>query len=461
MQKNPSFSELFIWASARSQFLNVLVRVIALASSFLILKVLSVYEFGLYQLILAAVALAQSVNSGLFDDIAVNEIARSFADGLTSRAKRLFREYFFVKLLIGALAAAVLYFGAGIVASYYDKDIASYVRLASILVLIAPIRVVQSIFFRATVSFSAFGAEAVQEIAKLGFLGFWWYEGILGIREILIANIAGAVLALAYTSFWFIQQYRKHFSEVIADSARVLTGLVREYGRWIFLRYGISRAFKGSDVWFVRLFLNTEAVAFYSLAMNLISLLQGIFPTDILGTLLPWELKDKRRLHYIYQRMVKYGLLMGIAVGIGAFIFVPKLIALFFPKYLPAMPVFLWMLVTLPLYAVYKSQKTFLTVLREQKILTMRLVTEQGVVIAILAIFLPFIGIYAAVLSYLVTYAGRVTLFAVYLGRSYPELRLKIKGLVSFDHDDWVFFRRVVRESLKPLRWLGPIKARI
>ena len=453
-----SFAEFFIRASSRSQLWTAIVRGIGAASSFLVLSALSVHEFGRYQLVLAAVAMAASFAAGLFDDIVVNEISRALVEGARSRAKRLFQEFFVLKALLAMAISLGLFAAAGLVAAYYGQDIAVLVRLASVLVVVDIFRVLEIYFFRATRSLAAFGAEALQEAARLVFLAGLWFFGRLGLGEILVALIAASLVAVLYVTFRFVRHYRRTFRDTASERGWLLPALVRTYGRWVFLRYGAARLFKGTDVWFIRLFLSTEAVAYYSVAVSLITFAHSLFPTAILGLLLPWELTDRRRFAYIYQRMVKYGAWLGLGASLGAWFIVPGLIELIFPKYVPAMGIFRVMALTLPLYAVYKFQKSFLTVLREQKVLTMRLVSEQVLTLGILAALLPLIGLYAAVISYLVTYGGRVILFTVYLRRSYPELRVKWKHLVSFDETDRTLLDRVWSESMHPGRWWKSIR---
>src|SRR3989344_4691667 len=133
-----SFSELFIWAASRRQIFNIALQALGLASSFVVLGALSVHQFGLYQLILAAVAIAGAFTSGLFDDVVTNEIGQSLAEGRPESAKRLFRQFFIVKIFLALAVAAILFFGADLVARYYDRDIAGYIRLASVLAFIRP-----------------------------------------------------------------------------------------------------------------------------------------------------------------------------------------------------------------------------------------------------------------------------------------------------------------------------------
>lgn len=456
-----TFSQLFIWGTVRSKFFGVFVRGISTVSSFFVIAVLSVYQYGLYQLVLAAVAVGDSFISGIFDDILLNDLSRGFAEKRLPWAKRLFHEIFALKFILGFAAFVVLFFGASLFAAHYGKDIANFVRIMSFLFLIRVVRDAESMFFGATVSLIAFSAGTVQELLRLFILAAFWYQGNLGLTQVLLSTVIASAAALLYTSFFFIKEYLRILPGVVTEKRWIIAGIVREFGKWVFIRYGLSRAFKQMDTWFIRIFLNTEAVALYSLTINLVTMVQSIFPLRAFSQLLPWETANKGRMQYIYRRGIKYFFWSGLVVGVGSFLFVPEAIALLLPKYLPAMPLFRIFVLTLPLFGIYKFQKIFLIVLREQKILTMRILTEAFLTAATWVVFLPLIKLYAAVVEFVVTYCWRVALFTIYIRRKHPHLSVRPKDIFTFDANDWLLVKRSVSEIIRPRRWLKPVRAKI
>jgi O-antigen/teichoic acid export membrane protein len=456
-----SFKELLIWGEFRNQAISLVTLGISTLSSFIVIAALSVYQFGLYQLILTAVGFASLFASGFFDDLMINEVARSFADGRRSTAKRLFNEYFWGKVAISLIATAVLFFGAELVARHYDKDISSYIRIASFLVAIGIIRTSQSLFFRSIVSFSAFGANAIYEAMRLVALAAFWFTTDLSLTTILGVSVAAAAVTLLYSSFFFIRRYREAFKDVRAESAWLSPKIILSQGRWLMLRQGVSRMTTGLDTWYVRFFLNTEAVGFYAFARTLLTILQGFIPTSMLGVLLPWELGVEGRLRFIYRRMTKYGIWIGLAIALVAFFTVPPFIGILFPKYNPALPLFRLIVWTLPFYAVYKFQKSFLITLREQELLAKRYLSELLVNAGIAVTLLPAIGLFAIAVEFFVDYIGRVWLYAYYLRKRYPYLSLSWRGFVRFDEDDRKVFHRILEEVFSPRRWFRPARSRV
>ena len=301
----PTFSQLFIWGSARSQFWSVLVQGMGLANSFLLLKILSVYQFGLYQLVLAALAILEAFSTNTLDAIAGNEVGRSLAEGKKGEAKQYFREVFLLKLAVGALGTVLIFVAADLVANYYGEHIGGFIRLASILFFLAALRAAEALFFQSTRTLTAFGAPLVQEAIRFAGLAAIWFLGMRGLREILIVSIVASVATLSYMTIVFIREYRMLFGAVTRVGRRLLLGLARRYGFLLILRTSVSGALKQSDAWLVRLFLSTEAVGIYAAATNLITVLQGLFPLQMIGRLLPWEIGDPARLRHLYRRGAK------------------------------------------------------------------------------------------------------------------------------------------------------------
>lgn len=460
-EKHHSFRELLIWGESRNQALGLLTLALATLSSFVVVAGLSVYQFGLYQLILTAVSFASLFASGFFDDLMINEVARSFADGDRPRAKRIFGEYFWGKVLISAAATLFLFFGAGLVAQHYDKDIASYIRIASFLVAIGIMRTSQSLFFRSIVSFGAFGAEALYESVRLGALALLWSRGDLALSGILFVSVISALVALLYSSFFFIRRYIHAFQGVTALQEWLSPGIIFTHGRWLIFRQTVSRLINGIDVWYVRFFINTEAVALYVFAENLLTILQRFIPTSMLTMLLPWELGDENRLRFIYRKMTKYGVWLGLSVALVGFIFIPPLVEFLFPKYVPALPLFRLIVWTLPLYAVYQLQKAFLITLREQALLAKRYLTEVGVNAIIAVTLLPRIGLFAVAVKLFVDYGGRVFLYGYFLQKRHAHLSIAFGGLVRVDEEDKKVFWRIIEEIISPGRWFRGARSKI
>lgn len=441
-----SFSRTYVRGEVLTQAANAMSKGLGVANSLIVLSALSVFHFGLYQLILSAAAIAESMSAGLFDDVVITDTARGLAEDRRPESKRLFNQFAVFKIGVGAAMAVALFAGAEVVAAFYDRDIAGLVRIASALVLVSTLRATEEIFFIASVSFSWLWTQTVLEVSKLALLVSFLAVGGFGVRQVLVAAVGASLVALLFSSIFFIPEYRRAFAGVSSAPANLLLAAGKRYGMWVSLRYGFGKVIKNIRPWLIKFLLNTEAVALYALGVNIISLAQGLMPIGMLGRLLPWELKDAARFRFIFLRSVKYALWIGLAMAILGAVILPPLIILILPKYAPAMPVLLALLLTLPPYGVYKIHKSVLGVLREQKVLSLRVMTEAGLVVGLNAVLLPLIGIVGVGVECALTYAWRILFFHRELVRRRPELAIKLKYLFSVDAADREFFGRVMSE---------------
>src|SRR3989344_2248634 len=205
----PTFSQLLIWGTVRGYFWSGIGQALSAANAFVVIAALSVYEFGLYQLVLSVIAITGSLVSGLFDGVLSNEVARSFAEGRRDHAKRLFLEYASFKIALGIAAFLALFAGAQLIAVHYDKDIATLIRIASMFFVINAISEVASIFFRTTISYRAMGAGAVQEFVRLALLLTFWARHALALKELFIISIVTTGVSFLYVGWSFSHEYRR------------------------------------------------------------------------------------------------------------------------------------------------------------------------------------------------------------------------------------------------------------
>lgn len=444
------FARKFVRGELMLQFGNVAVKGLGIVNSFFILAALSVYHYGLYQLTLSFVAIAASFFTVVFDDVIANEIARSLAERNPERAKRLFAELAFLKTVMGFALAAAAFFGANLIAVRYGRDIGALIRIVSATFALGAVQSLEEIFLRANVSFSIFGAAVAGEIVKfLLLVSFFLSSGRLGIEQALLIYVATVFAATAFLTFFFIRRYGQAFRGVRMARGFIFFGVVRRHGMPLFIRTAVAKVTKDFRPWLVKFFINTETVALYSLAENLVTIAQSFLPTTVITMAMPWRAKDPGRFAYAFRRATKYAVWGGFVLAACGVIFVPPLVGLFFPKYARAMPLFMLMVLTLPFYGAYKILKSALIALREQGILAARLVTESVAAAGLLAFLLPLVGVMGAAGEYLISYVGRAAFYSFALARKHPAMRVRFREFFTFDAVDRNIFTRVFAEIME------------
>ena len=429
----------------------------SLINSFLILSFLSVYHFGLYQLVLAFIGLVGGFNLDQFDGAISIEMRHYFNRGEKSLARRIFSEYVVVKLMLAVFLALAVFLGASLIADHYRADIGLFIKISSALLIIDAALSVERIFLKSVFSFTFFGVTAVRELVKLVFLTLMVLEGYeISIVSILTVHLLGWLAALIFLSIFFGRQYQEVFTKT--DSAwlklrgagkfagrYLLAGIVKTYGKLIMIRYSFARLTKNATPWLVKFFINTEAVGLYSLAVNLIAFIEELFPINMLSYVFQANVGDRANLRRIFNRSVKYALWFGTMAAVAGLVLMPWLIGMILPKYVSALPLFKLMLAALPVFGVYKIFKWLLTALREYKILAMRTVTEALTILLVLVITLPAVGLLGAGLAYIAIYLSRVLFLYPAMVKAHPHLKFHWGEMVKFDQNDKDFMKKFLR----------------
>lgn len=443
-----SLFHYFIKGEAAKRVYDVIATSFGLLNSFLVITYLSVFHFGLYQLVLSFVAILESFNVGLLETIVVVEMRRAFNIGRREIAKRLFLEHTVAKLALALIITALIFFSANLIAERYSENIGLFIKIASALVLIRSLQSLETTFFQSVVAWTHWSFPSIREIVKLGLLLVFLAQPPFTILDVLLAHVGGELLALLSVSiFGFIRRYRRAFQAVAFAKEFLLARLIKERGWWVLVRYGFSKITKNTMPWFIKFFINTEAVAFYALSINLVSFVESVMPLTTIGPIFMLKADQRETLSFIFKRSAKYVFWLGVLVAAVAVLAVPPLLVFLFPKYLPAVPLVYLLLLALPLYGVYKLLKIILSVLREDRILAFRVINEVLVIPIGAVICLPLFGLVGAGFVYLATYLERVWFFYGQLVKKYPDFRVKPRMLFSIDDTDRQYFIKTLERG--------------
>ncbi len=441
-----SFLHYFLKGEATKRVFDGISTAVGLVNSYFIISNLSVFHFGLYQLMLSLVSILDNFNLDVIDGVVQVDMRRSFNVGNRSVAKRLYWDYAKIKLGISIVFAAAVFFGSSIISKYYGENLGAFIRISSFLLIFRALQSLEAMLLKSLLTFSYWSYPAIRESAKLLFvLGFLFFSGQFTITQVITAHVIADGIAVAVmTLVFFISKYRKAFVGVAMESKSLVWEVLSTYGKWAMLRYLFSKVSKNSTPWLIKYFINTEAVAFYALAVNLIAFIENFFPMDGLAQILAFKADNLGQISSIFKRAVKYAFWLGVIFMIGGAVFAAPVVVFIFPKYEPAMPVFYVMLLALPVFGLYKILKSTLTVLREQKILTMRVFNEAVLIPATLVIFLPFFRLVGAGFTYALLYLERSWFFYSQLVKRYPDFKIKPWQFLRFDRADRDLLERVI-----------------
>ena len=443
-QKFPLSRYLFK-AEATKRFFDFLEKAITLTNSYFIISSLSIFYYGFYQLILSFISILRGLGLNFFDGLVAIEMRRYFNVQRPDLAKKIFNENIIFKLIAGSLLAFAVFFGSQFIADLYGEDVSDLIKWASVLLITSSIQSLTAIFVQSVVSFSQQGLNALREIFKLGMVVYFLIFYQLTISEVIIAHVTAEVFAtIIFSIFIFIKKYKVAFRNIIEATEPLMVPMVKTHGPRIFVIFGLKEIIQDASPWLVKFFTNTEGVALYSLALNLTAFVQDFMPLAGLKPILALKADNLKEMAFVFMRGVKYTFWLGTIIFLVGFFLIPPVLGFIFPKYLPAVPIFLTMITVLPLYGVVKVIHTTLAALREYKILAMRLVNEVLILFGGSVVLLPTIGPIGMGFVYLARHVERTWFLYWRLTKAHPEFRIKARKFFVFDKVDKQFIKSLL-----------------
>lgn len=404
-------------------------KALSFLNSLLVIYFLSVYDFGVYKLVLAFVGFAQIFLFSGFDGVVFNDVARLRGDGDKRGASRTFLEYAASKLIISLLLLL-----AAVTAT------TGLFRIASLLVLLYSLGDIMEVFFKSTSDFRALykflplyeGLKLVLIIAAAFSFGL----SIKSVIWITVVSYAVAISPFLFKIFQELKIWRRGVGFEIFRF-REIAKTLKTYGKWAVFNNIFSNFVTNVRPWLIKFFIGTEAVAIYSVALSFVSQLTSFLEFQkILGILAPREWANQERTERIYFRGIKYTTLASVLLIVTGSVGIYFLINIFYPKYLLSLPIFYIMILSLLHHGWSNGVNMVLTVEREQKFLFVQVVAKTLIALIGNTILLPIIGVYGAAWEYLLN-VFLVTYFKYRRVKKIgPQFVLKLKQLFTIDQYD-------------------------
>lgn len=446
-QKRPSFMSSYIRGETTLGLWRLISRGLSGVSGLIILSNLDLFNYGTYILLFA---FYMSISSPLFRLLSApvfNDIVRFIGKGEEAHAKKLFFEIAVVRIVLVSIVALLVWFiGSGIVEHFYGKDVALLIKVVPLLLVSNVFNVLLASLFQARLYF---GLLSLRPIILNG-LKFVFLVSILlfssfDIVAVLYAHVTASflsIIALVPFSFGAYAPWRG----LQTTSQSMLWPIVRAHGKWHMAGQFLSEAVSGVRPWLVKFFVNTEAVAIYSVAENLFGVLKLFFPTSTLTTLLPRHLNNRKNFQDIFLRGTKFLFVAGVCVAILGAIIIPFGVFLFIPQYVSSLKLFWVMLIAFPFVSTRSTSHMFLVALRKQKFLFFMSVISTGAGILFPAIFLQAFGLWGMAFERVTRSVFLSSLYLRYI--LYKEIAQPLRGtLYTFDASDAVLARTFTRAA--------------
>ena len=394
-----SFSHSFIQGEAALGFWAFAKKGVGAVNSFLIISSLSIYQFGVYQLVLAAYSFASDFFHGLFATVTGNDLMRYIGEGREDKAKKLFFEYAAFRLIMGLIPAVALFLLAPKLSFRYGPEAILWARLLAPLFILDAVVPLGILLLKLRLNFKIFSAQpTIQKIVHLGILAYFFFFAQLGIKEIFIAQILAPAITFLILVGPIINAWRI-WQKTAVFSSKMLWIVIKTYGKWEIPQFLFSDINGRIRPWLIKLFLNTESVGIFGVAYTFVNALKDLLPVRTLGLLVPRKVRDKEYFNRLFLYGTKYYTLMSLVLVILGSFGVPLAIYVFFHKYLSSIPLFWLLLPIIVIFAFTKMLNIMLVAQRRQKFIFYQSILQNGLNFLFLIFALPLIGLWGLPLA--------------------------------------------------------------
>jgi len=420
---------------------NWLMKFVGLANVFLILRYLSVYEYGLNELVLSIIPLFSlfmlpGLNATVIADLGIEKSKGNFA-----QMKAMLRSYFWLRVCLSLIVWIIVFIGASLISSFFHKDIILMIKIVSFSFLVSPIRDLFAIIFTLNLNFlqqallSLFG-----ELGKLFLLVALVFYADFGLDGVVAAAVFADLIAILVLLVSFIKSYNTIFHNIKAISLPFFYWL-KSHSLWGISSNYLSNFGGNINIWLIKFFLGTEAVALFSLASGLISHTVSLLALgDVVSPILSQFVEQKDKFLKLINKSIKYQFLFYSVLLVVAFVVFPPVIVWLFPKYQSAIFLFRIMLFSLLVIGFANVFTSIFFIKKAQKSFFYATLYKYIFMIACSFILIPYLGIVGVGLVYVLTVFFFVLERYRIIKKILPEFTLSIKSLLSFDELDKMLF---------------------
>ncbi len=426
-------------------------RIVGLVVVFVILKNLSVYEYGLVELVMSLPALLSIFALPGMSSTIIADLGILHAQGKHSEAARLHVNFFRLQIFLSFFPFLFVFFGATLIAHFYNEGIADMVRIVSFLFLIGPFRtrvvVANQVFrrFRTTAVYAV-----TEEVIKLCTIlcGFYFFE--LGAKAVILSYVLceSLPIALYYGQYrsttlpWAGADIRWQWNEILSPlRAHALWGLATSY---------LNTFSNNIRLWIIKFLLGTEAVGLFGVAMGLYQHTMSLVPlSSILSSLLPQFTEKKDQFLRLINKGIKYQVLSYVGMSVLGVSIISFVVGYLFPNYRAAIPLYNVMLCALVLSGFAVIFTPIFAALREQRALFWVTFIKTCSIVFLAPPLIYFFGILGIGIEFTLTIG--VFVFERYraIRKLIPEFQLSPRLFIHFDDDDRLVFRAVSQRFMK------------
>ncbi len=443
-----SIAEGTFWVS----FFGILTKVVAVVSAVLVLRKLSIHEYGLSELAMSVVSfLGIFMLPGMMQAI-VADISNAIGQRNLPRAKEIGSNFFKLQLCLCGIAFVLMFALSFVSGLFFTENVSNSLRVLSFVFLLAPFRSYFNLLFSVSKDFFALGALSFFEESFRLLLIYMLFAGTTWrIEAVFLGSIGGQILALIALLGLFHKNYRL-FASVYKSSTRPFGESLLNHGKWSVASSYFNTFGQNMRLWIIQFFLGTGAVSLFSLAFSLLTHTQSLISfSTTLAPILSEHNEDRRLINVIIAKSIKYQMFIFVLIGVICFFLVPVLVLNLFPKYAEALPLYNILLISMIPASFAIVFTPMFHAKKEQKSLFKAIGVKNAAIAVFSVIMLPIFGITGAAIEYLLTLITFLAERYRVLKRIYGGFSIRWKDFISFDQTD----RNIIEKVLSKRRYFS------
>ncbi|MBP9869440.1 oligosaccharide flippase family protein [Patescibacteria group bacterium] len=417
-------------AVVQSSIVSLIAKMSGLVTAFMTFRFLDPSMYGTWRITLTGVGIAMGLLNSLGPLVAVEAI-RSLSQKHERSQLSLWRGFVRLTLLIsfGLIALSALF--APSIASVFRISPPLLVSIAFPLLVFWLLRAHAISWLQITYRFDrVLRLQVIESIVYIAFLFFFLVVRNDGLIGLAFANLFAAVLSSMFSIPIIISGLRQCPSSTLREDVTILFSLLRQHGKWVFANDVVKYTLEASRIWLISIFLGPTAVGLYALAEALFGYVISLVNLEpAVSSSLPRFLNDRPRLTAAMAHSVRVGTIISVGVFLFSWIGILSVFPILFPKYLPALPLYAILSLSVFLGGPRSLVNAMVPALRQQKMLFLFLLPRVFFLIIFLALLLPVIGIWAIGLEILIGTTYFVFIRFIWLRKT---LHLTESGLQSY-----------------------------
>lgn len=424
---------------------KILTIILGAFGAILVLQELGAKQYGF---VVLAVSIINIFNLFLdlgIGNVVVSDIAGDYGEKNLGKVKKLIKEYSDFQIIAGVLLSLIVFVFSFISHKYYGTEIASLVRMASIIIFLNGLRNIMITVFYGFSKFSFLALfyflESLVKFLAVFFLVYTLHGGVVSVMLTYLLSPFLAIMIML--PFYFLA--RLPLRKIEAISGSILFNLIKAHGKFQIFARPLHNSLDPLRYWIIQYFAGVEAVAVYQVALKFFGYLSQIvfsIETPLLSVVSEELRRDKQLVKKIIERVSKYFTLIAVLAMILSFIFTPFFLHLFFQeKYDGSIPLIKWFLLSFIIGGISILMRPMLFALKAQKEL-LKADFFSAVITYPIASYLTYLygpaGFAAPIGAYL-TFAFRY----YYLKKLEPIFSINFYSFFKWDKEDYFLIKKI------------------